>query len=76
MKLETVQRLILASEELEIEARIYNGYSGRGMMGEETTGLVCDSRTDLMRLAVRASIPDEELQAVRSDNLGRDMIFY
>jgi hypothetical protein len=49
----------------DTKAHIYEGYSGRGMYGEKTTGVV-----------VGAYEYDRQKSKFRSDNLGFDFIIY
>jgi hypothetical protein len=62
------------------EARLYEDYSGRGMFGATTTGLVVDSVEEAhVALGVLTEIGDEDLDlpgGFRSDNLGLSYIIY
>ncbi len=75
-----------------LEVEIYEGYSGRGMMGRETTGISVHNHNTLLQcVALAASQVEEDkdsedrltidefvegLSDVRFDSLGRDMIVY
>lgn len=67
--------------------RVYENYSGRGMYGEETTGLVCESAEDLISAILLSpeyilrefkdnDINRGDITSVRVDSLGFDTIFY
>lgn len=63
------------------EARIYEDYSGRGMFGKTTTGLVVDDLATLFLNSMNfikenpaCSLPDFTM--FRRDNLGHDTIIY
>ncbi len=71
----------------EYEVRAYEGYSGRGMYGDTTDGIVVASMNEFITLlycsakeitlAIEAGeLDDVPESAFRSDNLGRDMIVY
>lgn len=68
------------------EASLYEGYSGRGMYGKETTGVVLGSFSDLVeamwagapRLAEaieRGDLP-EYIDGFAKDSMGYDTIIY
>ena len=59
------------------DVTIYEGYSGRGMFGEQTTAVRYDRDVDLLA-AVCAAGPDwlDEVTQLRFDNLGRGYIAY
>jgi hypothetical protein len=71
-------------EDLQSEGfDLRDDYSGRFMYGENCLGLTGDF-SDLMRFTLRITDPENEwrvsnnewLLSVRSDSMGRDMIFY
>jgi len=84
------KKLIETAENYDsIELELYENYSGRGMYGETTTGIVCDSFSELMVVGFvlgvyvgeDESCHDDEsfalmLETLRWDNLGRRIIFY
>lgn len=67
-------------------AKPYDGYSGRGMYGKETAGVVVNDLSDLLVLVAQAAVdlpgdfgPEdfvEEVSRLRTDSLGRQMIVY
>lgn len=65
MELAQAKRLISRINKNGGKARIYEGYSGRGMFGDKTTGVVCGPY-DI----------DFKKTKFRYDNLGLDMIVY
>ncbi len=80
MNQEAAQALVDANYELEL----YEGYSGRGMFGKETTG-VTGSQSDYDEAIATIMEDGEEeersevakaLRGVRTDNMGRDIIWY
>ena len=80
--------LMETAEKFDIDAKLYENYSGRGMMGKTTTGLVLnDAISDLPFLLYNAigdicvsqdagELPGELDEAFRTDSLGRDSIVY
>lgn len=72
-----------AAEELgmEVETR---AYSGRGMMGRETVGLVMDGWPEFVKAVTEAAIQHADegykiqawLDDLRHDNMGLQMVFY
>lgn len=70
---------IIAEQDPDLEARTY---SGRGMFGEETHGIVYDNLGDVLDAIISASINyhdlmvDASLSNIRTDNMGLSMIMY
>ena len=66
------------------ELTIYEGYSGRGMYGKETTGIVAEYQGDIIKAIVTAlrNYPEQmECFDVREfdfsqDSMGTETIFY
>lgn len=54
-------------------AHLYEGYSGRGMGGKETAGVVTDSVFDV---GVAVGALNLDIEGVRTDNMGRNLIVY
>ena len=87
MNVLTRQRIddVLDAADLD-ESIIYREYLGRGMFGERCFGIIGSSRDAFMFIGAYAYVigqEDEDPQqifdladAVMSDNLGKDMIFY
>ena len=84
MTKEHAEALVEASEGSENELTIFEGYSGRGMYGEQTWG-VSGSHRGFIRAGFIASrdfdeeeAEDfmEEISSIRTDSLGLDIIFY
>lgn len=77
-----------AAEELghEDDVQTYPGYSGRGMMGKETTGFVVPSWSVFVAIVAlvcsSANDPEDrqtvadEMNHINSDNMGRGIIIY
>lgn len=86
MELKLAEILKETADQLDLEASITEAYSGRGMMGECTVALVCESKviTSLMYAsasAIARAIEAGELEAeldqpIRVDNMGYDTVFY
>lgn len=82
MKLSENAKDYINEFEDDLGVRVYEGYSGRGMYGEETDGLVFSSISGLLELMNRATEDGEDevvkfmLQLGRTDNLGYDTIIY
>ena len=66
MKLETAKAIVkrINKKEGEEVARLYENYSGRGMFGRKTTGVVAPS----------LALPNSKKYSI--DNMGLDMIIY
>jgi hypothetical protein len=68
------------------DVSLYDGYSGRGMHGERTAGIVCDSLAQLYKIGIAAGWLEAQAEAedgafeaprnLRTDSLGRDIIVY
>jgi len=89
MILEIATAISLAAADLGLEIEVREGYSGRGMYGATTTGLVYRSETDLLRAIalVAGTIAEEQgldaldlfiegLAELSTDDLGRQRIIY
>ena len=86
MKLELAQQLVEAMEYVGYEAELREAYSGRGMYGNTTAGIVCGGAGEVLHaVIVSASLfvdqedgfslfEDEDM--FRTDSMGRDMIVY
>jgi hypothetical protein len=56
MKIETAKAIVAAAEEIGLDSvRLYEDYSGRGMYGRTTTGVVADSWGDLIKCVALAA---------------------
>lgn len=69
MNIEKAEAIVDKLNDKGIEARLHEGYSGRGMYGEMTTGVV-------VRDAEGAFGVCPGLKKCRRDNLGFDTILY
>lgn len=75
-----IAELIVNCGEGDLSLR--EGYSGRGMFGKETTGIITESYSHFVKACVAAAIEDPERmemffdEPVCSDNMGLDIIFY
>lgn len=89
MKLHAAELVKNAAYDNGYDISIYKEYSGRGMFGKTTTGLVCPDINVLIKVIAFASkmfTPDDnylffedflnDLLPVKMDNLGNDFIFY
>jgi len=87
----TLAKALVATLEEEGEAGyIYENYSGRGMYGVRTTGVVCDSLAHLLTAVIANpsfiahsdgdgglnATPVFDPDPLRFDHLGRDIIVY
>ena len=57
------------------EATLYEGYSGRGMYGKETTGVTTDARPYDME-ELETDIEEILPRGYRTDSMGLDFIYY
>lgn len=86
MKLETAQLLSDTAWDSGIESEVREDYSGRGMYGESTSGVVVNSVEDFVRMVALtvAYIEDfderedfaTEIQNIKTDSMGRSVIVY
>jgi hypothetical protein len=85
MQKKTAVALRNAAEELGVDIEVDKDYSGRGMFGDTTYAVTVSgvaSLATLIAVAVRsmnsASHEDfvEDMQNLRSDNMGRDLVYY
>ena len=97
MNLETAQFVLRACENAdtffadacEDMPSLYENYSGRGMYGETTTGIVCGNPLTVLAAVIAEAIVMEseeftkshnsmmaELSRLRQDNLGKQIIIY
>lgn len=84
MHKKTVNSIMDAADEVGLELEVYEDYSGRGMFGSRTCGVVGNFQNLVVAIAIAAKDLDdtshekfvEDLQDIRTDNLGRELIFY
>jgi len=91
MKKELAERIVEILREFDDRAEIYEDYSGRGMFGRTTTGVVFSNYTALMQALyclghdiAEECVDDDteyydtlaEIGKFRFDNLGLDYIVY
>lgn len=83
MTQELAEDLKEAADGLGVEAEVYANYSGRGMFGAKTYGLVVPSLIELAAIAAEAAADNprahelaEQLRGLRWDNMARDFIVY
>jgi sugar phosphate isomerase/epimerase len=55
MKIEIAKAIVETAEELGIEINLYENYSGRGMFGRTTAGIVYDKDGDLLQAVAKAA---------------------
>ena len=79
MKKETAELLSSFNDDIEI----HEDYSGRGMFGQQTSAVTCDGVSNIFgslstALSYGEDISDalSDLENIRMDNFGMDMIFY
>jgi hypothetical protein len=72
MKAENAEAIVEKLNDDGIEAEVYTEYSGRGMFGRTTTGVVTGSVADVAYAMGSLKIEDSR----RTDNMGLDMIVY
>jgi hypothetical protein len=72
MKLENAQAIVEFLEDQGDEASVYEDYSGRGMYGRTTAGVVASEVSDVTYAMGRLGIEDSR----NSDSMGRDVIVY
>ena len=72
MKLEHAKKIVDALRDEGYEAEVCEDYSGRGMYGEYTTGVVAGVATEVTWFMGKLDIDD----CRRVDSMGRDCIVY
>lgn len=68
--------LMTFAQKLGINAKPYDGYSGRGMFGERTSALVVDDQYAQGVLEALYKTRTDKKLTLRIDDLGRDYIVY
>lgn len=87
MTLEVAQGIADAAADLGVDVRVNKGYSGRGMFGKKTTGLVYNNWRSLLQAVAEYSARAinegtnfddlmDDLRDLSEDNLGREIIIY
>ena len=80
MDMKTAETIIMYQESGDLE--LYEDYSGRGMYGETTCGIVFDNIGELLAAVAEAMLNEPEnidvhsLARVRIDSMGRGSIIY
>ena len=72
MKIENAEAIAEALQDEGIEAEVHEDYSGRGMYGESTAGVVAGVATEVTWFMGKLGIDDRR----RVDSMGRDCIVY
>ena len=90
MKYEIAKLIVEAAEQAGLDGvTLYDGYSGRGMFGKTTTGIVTEQHTSIFEVlgaVISLALYEPELfgeidpcefgECARSDNMGLGMIYY
>ncbi|MCA1807132.1 MAG: hypothetical protein LC687_04695 [Actinobacteria bacterium] len=78
MYLEEAQEVVDILQGYGFDVEIYEDYSGRGMFGEKTTGIVVREHGIGLMIGYACSEAQLDLDSVptRSDSLGLDAIYY
>lgn len=89
MKFEHAQGIVEYAHNLGVEAEVRKNYSGRGMYGRETAGVVIGNIGDFVQAVAGVSseltsnhTEDEvddfinDMGGLTTDNMGRDIIIY
>lgn len=91
MKLENAQRIVKAAEDMGLDVTLREGYSGRGMYGKTTAGVIGCHGDIIKSIAYAAAqlgseaarFEDDDSDAdfiedmdLSMDNMGLDYIFY
>ncbi len=69
-------KLVDAATAAGIQAKVYDGYSGRGMFGEQTTAVRFDGAEDLTEARIELARQGREILKPRTDSLGRGIVAY
>ena len=86
MNIQSANFLVEVAANNGIDAELYEGYSGRGMYGEETTGVTTENPVKLLGLAIAFALDIDRGEAeefgdcnftrLQFDSLGRGSIIY
>ena len=78
MDKQVAKRIVDACRSQGHNADIYEGYSGRGMYGSETTGVTADSKSIIIQSIINESklFDDLNISELRSDSMGLETIIY
>jgi len=78
MDKQVAKRIVDACRNQGHNADIYEGYSGRGMYGSETTGVTADSKSVIIQSIINESklFDDLNISELRSDSMGLETIIY
>lgn len=73
MLLETAKLIVVAAEDIGYEIQLRESYSGRGMYGKTTSGIVCDNLGDFVGAVAQAAanLADAETH-VESEGMSTD----
>lgn len=63
MKIEVAKAIVEAANECGYEMKLREDYSGRGMFGRTTTGIVYDSESDMLKSVALAAIRVKEKES-------------
>ncbi len=81
MKIENARRIVKAANELDLDVTLREDYSGRGMMGRSTAGVVGSMGDIVQSIALAANELGPELgphfiedMAIATDSMGRSSI--
>jgi hypothetical protein len=72
MKKANAEKILAAMQDAGMDAELYEDYSGRGMFGRTTTGIVCGSPEDAAWAAGQAGVSKPR----NMDNMGLQYIVY
>ena len=78
MDVKVAQKIVGILDNMGVEAEIYEDYSGRGMYGKTTTGIVCDAGKSAMigyayAVAVVQTMEDEDDGTVDAFNIEHEL---
>jgi hypothetical protein len=85
VELSHARAIVQAADDLGIEAKLREEYSGRGMYGKCTAGIVVSDLTSIIAAAAQAGrdMDDDEaadfidaLDKLKTDGMGRSIIVY
>ena len=84
MDIKVAKLIVESAEENNVDLTLYEDYSGRGMFGKETAGIVGSDTTIMLAVAIAArNLLNPEfdqliqgIKNIRTDSLGRDTIYY
>lgn len=76
MKIDHARAIVDAGRELGCDMEVSEGYSGRGMFGEETAAVIYDDESGFLEAVQMAAQDVGVIEGMRFDDLGKGRVAY